>query len=217
MKFFDDKSKIVTKWNRNYFYVGTIFLIAVNFIIFFVLKQDLHNIYNSSAAWGDFAPINILNAMFGAITHWDFDHVLGNMINLAVISIYLERKLGTFKYLYLNIILMFLCVGLTSHVRGDINHAGYSGVNFALYAFIIIDFIFSLKKDKRNLTNIILGVIVILYAYIFSMSWGGGGFIDVASYPYNLIHNMAHYTGFFVGILVGLFYQIVSYKPKNKT
>lgn len=209
MKFFDDKSKNITKLNRNYLYIiGTIFLVIINFLIFFAFKKDLHYIYNMDTTWNDFVPINVLNAMFGAITHNNFEHVLGNMINLVVISIYLERKLGTLKYRYLNIIFMFLCVGLTSHVKSNINHVGYSGVNFALYAFIIIDFLFSLKKEKRNITNIILGIISILYAYIFSMSWGGRAFIDIAPYPHNLIHNMGHYTGFFVGLLIGFFYQM---------
>ena len=39
MEFFDDKNKSVTKWNRNYFYLGTVILVTLNIFIFELCKS----------------------------------------------------------------------------------------------------------------------------------------------------------------------------------
>ena len=208
MRFIDDKGKKLNWHNRNYFYAGTIFLVLLNVILFATLGNRWNfDLYNENVQWTEFSVTNIFTIMFAALSHASWSHVCGNIIGLAVVGLYLERKMGTFNFLFLHILLMFIAPAMTSHVKGNIHHHGYSGVNFATYAFLIIDFFFSLKKEKRNWTNIILGILAFIYIYVFSMSWAGGAFIDVTYYPKNLIENIGHYTGFLAGILVGLFYQ----------
>ena len=209
MKFIDDKNKTVRWYNRNYFYAGTILLILVNVILFWQLGNGwCFKLYDANANWGDFRFINFLNIAFTSLSHSSWEHVLGNIINLLVVGLYLERKYGTFNFLFLNVLLIFTVGALASHVFGNVNHHGYSGVNWALYGIIITDYIFSFKKERRNLTNIILGAVVLVYIYLFSMCYGGNAFIDVTYYPANLIHNMGHWSALFWGLLFGLFYQL---------
>lgn len=40
MKFFDDKSKNLKWYNRNYFYIGTIIVIVLNILLFAILGND---------------------------------------------------------------------------------------------------------------------------------------------------------------------------------
>ena len=216
MKFFDDKCKQTTKWNRNYFYLGTISIILICVILLWKLGFRWHyDLYQEGVRYtGDKVNLlNILSPMFSALDHSSWKHLLGNSINFLIMGIYLERKMGTFKFLNLCIIFMFFSTSFASHIKGNIYHQGLSGVNWSIYSFIIIDFIFSLSKEKRNLINILLGIAVILYMYVSHMSWSG---TENIFYPESLINHSGHFVGFIAGILIGLFYQILSHKPKNK-
>ena len=222
MRFIDDEKKNVQWYNRNYFYAGTFFLIVLIVVLFWTLgSQWSFDIYDETASWSDFSIRNILTIPLAALSHSDWNHVIGNAICLATAGFYLERRLGTFNFLLLNLFFMFICPALASHVWGDVHHHGYSGVIFALDLFIIIDFFFSLRKEKRNLTNTIIGILFMAQMYISSWCWkGSGGFLNITYYPWNLIHNTAHYTGALVGIMVGLGYQLIimyaNKKPKRK-
>ena len=55
MKFFDDKSKNVKWWNRNYFYAGTIVVVLVNILLFAFLGNDFESCIapDNSGHWGN--------------------------------------------------------------------------------------------------------------------------------------------------------------------
>ena len=149
---------------------------------------------------------NFFNMALNTLFHVDVWHLVGNMLQLLFAGLYIERRHGTLKFLLLNVLFMF-----------TINGIGYSGVYFALDAFVIIDYIFSFRKSERNLTNIILGAIVIVLIYVFSMCWIGDGLLDITYWPKNLLDNSAHFAGFFWGLLFSLFYQIESLIIKKQS
>lgn len=219
MKFIDDKNKQLKWYNRNYFFAGTIFLIALMTILFFAVgsryswQDPLQNNANSILVNIN----NFFNMALNTLFHVDVWHLVGNMLQLLFAGLYIERRHGTLKFLLLNVLFMFTINGIAAYLWNDVNGIGYSGVYFALDAFVIIDYIFSFRKSERNLTNIILGAIVIVLIYVFSMCWIGGGLLDITYWPKNLLDNSAHFAGFFWGLLFSLFYQTESLIIKKQS
>ena len=67
MKFFDDKNKNVNKWNRNYFYIGTIIIILINILLFELLGDDWNdNIMqiDNNSHWEDLFYFNPIIVSF---------------------------------------------------------------------------------------------------------------------------------------------------------
>lgn len=216
MKFIDDANKEVKWYNRNYCYATTILLILVNIIIFACLGSEWNfRLYDETAGWGDFSFINLLSIMFASLSHGDWEHVLLNMLCFAIIGFALERKYGSFYFLFLILIFAFTAPAMASHVRGNSYHHGFSGVNYALYGFTIVDFVFMFFKEKKNKTNLIIGIVTMVAIYIM-MSCTSAVDSFFVGYPYDLIHNMAHYTGFFVGLLLGAFLQLFGRKNRKE-
>ena len=82
-------------------------------------------------------------------------------------------------------------------------------MNYALYGYIIIDYIFLLfRKEKRGVFNVAAGAVILGLIYFAMCFSGGTSQISFAWYPYDLLHNIGHASGFFVGILFGLYESI---------
>lgn len=222
LSFFDDKSKGEKTWlNRNYFYIGTIGLILLQIILFAALGKGWSTrIFDPAATWENFRIGNFFNALFGSFDHvGGWDHLLGNMIGLFFAGFYLERKFGTIKFTTLALFLtMFSRLPSFLIIQGvSYSSYGFSSAEYALYAVVILDYLTSLfRKKDRNLTNIIVGIITLIYMYIFSWCYGGNGFIDVTYYPKGLIENTWHWSGFICGILTWILLMIFSIKSNHK-
>ena len=221
MKFFDDKNKKLTWWNRNYFYVGTIVIILINVFLFLVLGNSWEDgiiSVDQFGHWGDPFYLNSTIASFlNAFSHANLQHVLLNMLCFSVCGIYLERKTGTFGIFGLVIFSAFISGIAVTCNDLSVSWHGFSGVNYFLYAYIIFDFLFCLKKEKKNKSNIILGSIVLLFIYVamcFSEGVSGFGF---KIYPYDLIYNMGHYSSFLIGCVMALFKNIVEITAEKST
>ena len=66
----------------------------------------------------------------------------------------------------------------------------------------------SLGTARRNKTDLIFGGVVLALIY-FAMCFNGGtSEVSFAVYPYDLLHNLGHGTGFFCGAIVALLIQI---------
>ena len=92
---------------------------------------------------------------------------------------------------------------------------GFSNVNYALYGFILIEYIFSLlsfvysyvKKNKGDLFEIIFGAIIVgLIILAFFFDGGTTGF-SFASYPYDLMQDV-HWPGLLIGVMTAVFLKI---------
>lgn len=211
MKFFDDKNKSLKWWSRNYFYIGTIVVVLVNILLFVELGYNWEKIISvDSGKWGTPFYINSFIASFlNSFSHANLQHVLLNMLCFAVCGIYLERKNGTLGLLGFVVFGAFISGIATTCNSLDVWWHGFSGVNYFLYAYIIFDFFFSLRKEKKNKTNIILGSIVLLLMYVAMCFCGGTSSFEFQIYPYDLIHNMGHYSSFLIGCVIALFKNIV--------
>lgn len=93
---------------------------------------------------------------------------------------------------------------------------GFSGVNYALYAFVIIDYIFYIFKKDKGKANVIYGAIVIGLIYLAMCYNGGTTGFGFNWYPYDLINNMGHYTGFLAGLIISLVINICKLQSKKE-
>ena len=109
MKFFDDKSKQELHWyNRNYFYIGIIFIVILNISLFGIFgKGWSKDIFDFSANYKNFKVLNFFNGLLGSIDHTSWQHVLTNMLCFSIVGFYLERKYGTVNFLLLVVYLSF--------------------------------------------------------------------------------------------------------------
>ena len=221
MKFFDDKSKQTTNWNRNYFYLGTLLFVILNILLFGILGSGWsEKVFDYSANYDNFKLLNFFNGLLGSIDHVNWQHVLLNMLCFVIVGIYLERKYGTLIFLFLIFYISFFSrmanmLILQHHNR--FSH-GFSAGNYALYAILLIDYLFSFSKQRRNKTNIILGSIVIFAIYLCMCFNGGTSGLGFEFWPYDLITNSWHWSGFLTGVLTGLFIEIMRFnftKIKN--
>lgn len=213
MKFFDDKNKNLRWWNRNYFYVGTIVIIAVNILLFVLLDYGWDSEIVSADDVGNWeAPLYLnrtIASFFSSFSHANWQHVLLNMLCFAACGLYLERKAGTFGIL--GIVLFGAYASGVAITANYLSCAwlGFSGVNYFLYAYILFDFIFCLKKEKRNKTNTILGAVILFLIYVAMCFNGGVEGFGFELYPYDLIYNCGHYCGFLMGCAIALFKNII--------
>ena len=210
MKFIDSPKKRLTWYSRNYFYVTTIAVVLTNILLYALLGSNWEDAYgNDAVSWeNSFDFGRILRCFFNNFSHTNWQHALLNMLCFLVAGLYLERKTGSFGLfgLVLSIAVFQGCV--CTAARGNLYFHGYSGVNYAFYAYVIIDYLFSLIKSRRNKTDLIFGGIV-LALICFAMCFSGGtSSVSFAPYPYDLLHNLGHGTGFFTGTIVALLVQI---------
>ena len=203
MKFFDDKSKGKTNWwGKNYFYIGTILFIVLNVILF---VTNVRCALQTERVWSEFNLSNLIIAFTNIFRHSSWEHLLHNALMIAVGGLYVERKTGTFNFLWLMLGFSFVGGAMVCAGANSFNWAGSSVVWFALFGYILVDYLFSFQKSKRNKTNIILGAVVLVIEYIragFYDKIGGG--IGWGIVPYQLIYNAGHYIGFIVGAIFAL-------------
>ena len=217
MKVIDDKSKKVTWYNRNYFYLGTIIVIVINILIFYFLGNDWESSFKVSSG-GDaaFDYDNLVRLFMNAFSHADWEHVLLNMLCFLICGIYIERKIGSINMLLLVLVLTPMANWTAGANRLSVNSHGFSCVLYALYAYLIIDFIFSFQKHRRNLTNTIIGIVALIYIYV-SMSWDSSKSFPFVWYPIDFIFHKGHYSGFLIGAIFSLTLQLVSLYVRKRT
>lgn len=215
MKFVDIENKKVNKINRNYFWVVTVFYIVFNIAIFAIFKNNNLLWKFQNTKWGVFNGLKDLFISIGNLyTHNDWGHVLRNMLAFAISAFYIERKIGSLNFLGLILLLSILSSPLVSMYVG-LNWAGSSVIYFAIWGYVIVDYLFSLKKSTRTKTNLIIGGVVIFCKYIGSCLTEN--IIDTNIFiPIHLIYNAGHYFGFLIGIIVSLLIQIIILQTKKQ-
>lgn len=165
--FLDDKSKCSAKWwNKNYFFIGSIFFILLNIILFAIFGGeavfDLDKQFTTDGYLSDEFN-NFILCFCGNFTHADWEHVLQNMLGISVCLLYMERKLGTFNLLGMLVAITAFCSFL--YLPSDSSVCGSSIVWFACFGYVVVDYLFSFRKRLRNKTNIFFGLFVILLEF----------------------------------------------------
>lgn len=215
MKFIDVKNKKLRWYNRNLFYFGTILVVFINIFAFFYNdnKWQIKYVYSN---WDDvFNFENLIVSFVSAFKHSNMQHCLLNSLCFLIAGSYVERKIGS-----VNLFILVFVFALFGEAMVDANYrgisVGFSGVNFALYAFILIDFAFMFIFKKQTLVCVIYGLIVIGLIYLACCFNGGTKGVSFATYPYDLITNMGHYTAFITGAVLTLLINFVKlYTIKN--
>ena len=211
MKFFDDKMKNVRWWNKNLFFLGTLLIIGVNMGLFYLLGAGWSD-PPKVAEWNALVTFeNVIVNFLSAFDHLDLSHVVLNMVCFFVAGTYIERKVGT-----VNLLLMVLLFAFVGENIVGANHfggwsIGFSCVNYALYAYILIDYLFMFRRETRSVGNIIYGLLVLILIYV-AMCYAGGGIdpfdVKFELIPVDLLYNMGHYTGALTGLVMALALKI---------
>ena len=207
MEFFNF-SKNKNKAKNNFFFLGTIFVIIVNCLFYFVV--DEFPVFGNKNNWDsvlDFS--NLFAHFFSAFTHFNAQHVLLNSLCFFIAGGYVERKRGTLGLLVLVFIFAFFgeCVTAANNHAGNGGY-GFSGVNYCFYAYIIVDFIFSFKEIKSIKSEMIVSIVVLCLIYIACCFCGGTAKFAFKIYPYDLINNLGHYSGFLTGLVLSLILKL---------
>lgn len=219
MKIIDDNTKKLHWWNRNYFFAATVAVVLVNIILFATLGNDWERKFGAGNEYVFYNLLdfrNIVRSFLNSFSHANWQHVLLNMLCFFIAGIYLERKEGTLPFLFLVFVLtLFSAFAGTANDAG-LNWHGFSGANYALYGYIIIDYLFMFRKRTRTKFNIISGAIVLALIY-FAMCFNGGtATVGFSWYPYDLMHNSGHYTGILTGLVLGLLIHLCRFKTERE-
>ena len=95
---------------------------------------------------------------------------------------------------------------------------GFSGVNYAIYAYIVVDYLFcAIQKDKRTKLDLIYGGIMLGLIYIAACFNGGTSKFSFALYPHDAMYNLGHYTSFFVGFIMSAAIHLLIFFSSKKT
>lgn len=213
----DDKSKPITWLNRNYYFVTTVFIVLLNIIIYSVHGSNTGNFAEKWPPWGKFSIANLFQALVNSYTHANWQHCLLNMLCFFIAGLYLERKKGSLKFLLFMLVMSLFTAFATCTNDISVWWHGFSAVNYGLYGYIIVEFLFTLlQKDKRNLFNLIAGIVILALIY-FAMCFNGGtSKVSFVWYPYDLLHNLGHASGFVVGLIFGIYEQACGLISKFK-
>ena len=197
--------------NRNFFFAATAFFVAVNIILYAALGSLWGGELGGEVSWT--ATINFRNiwrvVFINGFSHLNIQHTLLNMLCFFVVGVYLERKMGSVKFFALTFILGFFANIFIAANAQIVFFSGFSGTNFALYFYVIVDYIFYHISKKRNKLDTWLGAIVLGLIY-FAMCFSGGVVgVSFAWYPYDLFNNIAHYSGALAGLVIAILIKLV--------
>ncbi len=85
-------------------------------------------------------------------------------------------------------------------------HSNWQHVLLNMLCFLIAG-IYLLQRRKRDITNIVAGAVMLGLIY-FAMCFNGGtSSIGFEWYPYDLLHNLGHASGFVAGLVLGIVEQ----------
>ena len=179
----------------------------LNIILYAVYGSETGD-FSIRPVWGNFSVNNLFQAFVNSYTHSNWQHVLLNMLCFLIAGIYLERKKGSLPFL-LFMLLMSLFTAFASGTNDiSLGWYGFSGINYGLYGYIGIEYIFTLlQRRKRDIINIVAGAVMLGLIY-FAMCFNGGtSSIGFEWYPYDLLHNLGHASGFVAGLVLGIVEQ----------
>lgn len=209
--FINDGYKNKSWFTRNYFFAGTVLIILINILIFAIGGEDwvLDSLNTWKDHWTDvfyFKPL--IRVFCNSFAHFTWRHVLLNMLCFFFCGLYLERKTGSIKFVLLILAAAFFTSAAVSANFLAVHWQGFSAVNFGLYAYITVDYLFSLQKEKRTKFNLISGAVVLVFIYFTTCFDGAAESLSFKWYPYDLARNMGHYSGALAGLVLGLTVQI---------
>lgn len=217
LSFFDDKTKDLTWRNRNYLFSGTLVVSLITILLFAILGIC----WPSAIFEPNGAVIGMRNFWVSLLAPFSFTswgHLLGCTFIFVICGSYLERKWGTFCYLgILSIVWILGC--LCTQTTCDLGiSAGSSMMYYGLYAFNLVDLLFSFHKSRRSIGNIIYGVIVLIFAVVMISIYtlDGGASTIRFSFLTGFSHDPAHLSSFIASLIFAfvLYFIVLSRQKK---
>ena len=211
MKYIDDDTKKIYWWNRNYFFAGTVLVVLINILIHAIGWDEMKFYRWRGGDWTSELSFTTLVKLFvSAFLHFNWQHVLLNMLCFLICGAWIERRKGTLELL--GLVFVMACVGGAfvgaNHLSA--NSVGYSGVNYAFYAYAIIDYcVLMMRRETRTKINVISGAVLMGLIYFAACFAGGTETVTFRWYPYDFMHNMGHYSAFLAGAILGITVQLV--------
>lgn len=212
----NDRNKKLFWWNKNYFFIGTLSVVIITILIF----AFVNNWQWTTFPIGNGQVSRMLRVFFNGFSHSSWEHVLSNMFCFLVVGVYLERKIGSLWLVGFVIAAAFFAAGAMAMASPTSPFAsGFSGINYLIYSYIIIEYLFLFEKsnkNKKNKFNIIFGAVIIGLIYIVMCFNVEANPFSFEGYPFDLINNMWHYSSFIAGIFVGLIIQLSQFKERKE-
>lgn len=227
MKLFDDYQKDVKWYNRNYFFAGTIALLGVMFLIQYAIKTDINKLISDNIYWSYLLE----DLMFISV-----ESLVVSAICIGIVSLFLEKYWGTFKYLVVVLVLLpILSLTVPTLIatyllkNPDVESftgVGVSFLTFALYGFAIVTMLFHLKKyildGKHSIFNwIVLAIIIVTMCTIFPMEIVDNKIADYLkdikfTAFENLTKNLINWNSLLVGGVLAILCEVFSLLGGNK-
>lgn len=185
------KSCLKSEYKKLFRVKGTLAIILVNFVLYFVGFQKVSSFI--------LFPDNVLSSTF---SHANFNHVFGNMIMLYWMGRDVEKKLGTFKYVVVYIACGYIAAfgaGILSPMAQFLGASGAVSGIMALFPFV----------QRGTISKIFAGLFVLCLFFSEFLS-----FIDSITSATYIAHD-AHLAGG-VGALVLLCYLNVNGSKHGK-
>lgn len=207
MSFLNYSHREKTRLNKNFFFAGTILVLAINFIVYFLFNEP--SIFSSSNNWDNILDFrNLLIHFTSAFKHSNLQHLLLNSLCFLIAGGYVERKHGSIGLVCLVFLFVLFGESMVAANHSGTGGRGFSGVNYSFYAYIIVDFIFTLKNIRTNKKELVVSLIVLGLIYFACCFCGGTETFEFKIYPYDLIHNLGHYTAFLSGLVLSVLIKL---------
>ena len=206
-------------FNMNYCFLGTTFVVVLCLFLYAtVWSHGMPKINLRGQTWDATLKFNgIIAGWVNSFGHASWTHVIANMVLFTLCGLYFERKMGTLPWLLLIPALAFFTAGATGLNSQSTGGVGYSGVNYCLFAMLLVHYIVSFERDfrRKNKLNLILGAVVIVVTAFSMFNTGSERDFGFLWYPYGLTNNMGHYSSFLVGLVIIAAYYVARITKKS--
>ncbi len=197
----NDKRKNLNWKNINFCYVSTIVFILVLIATFLWCKSAILELSKGSKIW---------DTILIPFVHVDWLHIFGNIECFLVVSLFLERRYGSIKYLFIILLSVLLSPLLYVSITGYSGH-GASLVNFFLFGIFFVEILFNFKECFLTKYQNIFTIITILLIFLLM------SFTDTIQFiPFTTLLTTSHGSAFIEGLLVGIFSNLIVNKEKQK-
>lgn len=204
--FLNPPHKKLNWFNRNYYFVSTFVVIALLCVCFFLLKDQLDKVVAADIHW---------NVLLKPLRHAKVGDLVGNLIFFFIISVFLERHFGSFKYFGM-VILSFVPSSLATFAfAGSWVGTGFDGVVFFLMAILLLTLLFNLKGYFGGKCRWIFPVITLALMALICC-WNGNSHWPDISIGFGVFtHLINNWQACALGGIIGLFGYLFTFQVKK--
>lgn len=197
------KHKQLRWYNHNLYYFTTIAVIGALCLCWFVFRQSLDFLVNQNQFW---------NVVFMPLRFADVGDLVGNIIGFAVVSFFLERHFGSFKYFMLVILSIVPSSVAVFAFTQSWAWVGFGSVLFFLIGIFALVLILNFRgyflgQFRWIFPVIMLGLVALVLCWDGSASQWPQVFIHFGCFT-NLVKDASSWAPCLMGGIVGLFAQM---------